>query len=199
MLSMAPFASAASCDRACLLEHAKQFNASILAHTPDQLGLGAKVQIRENTVAIALTQSRWMGVKQILSEGVYTDPVQGNVIEHVAAETTAGKPVYIGTRLKVQDGKITEVEIDFDDSDRVNLTNLVPYDPFFDTVVPVDKRATREQLTSIITRYFQGLTDHARDNARSRIRKRTSLRPWRFNKISGAIASSPRPTVRARP
>ena len=40
------------------------------------------------------------GVKRIRSEGVFADPVLGNVIEHVAAETDAGKIIYIGTRLK---------------------------------------------------------------------------------------------------
>jgi hypothetical protein len=50
---------------------------------------------------------------------VFADPVLGNVIEHIAAETDAGKIVYIGTRLKVVDGKITEVEINFDDRPEV--------------------------------------------------------------------------------
>jgi hypothetical protein len=151
---------ATTCDRACLLEQAKQFNAAMLGHTPEKIQLANGAQIRENTKAIALGDSRWTGVAKILSEGIYADPVLGNVIEHVAAETTAGKPVYIGTRLKVTDGKIVEVEINFDDGPRVNLKNLVPYDPIFNTIVPPEERATREQLQSIITTYFKGLTDH---------------------------------------
>ena len=153
-------ASAATCDRACLLKQAEQFNADMLAHTPDKLPLSASAQIRENTKPITLSESRWFGVKQIRSEGVYADPVLGNVIEHVAAETDAGKIVYIGTRLKVAGDKITEVEINFDDGPRVNAKNLIPYDPFFLTVVPEGQRSSRAQLEAIITRYFQGLTDH---------------------------------------
>jgi hypothetical protein len=42
----------------------------------------------------------------------------------------------------------------------VNVKNLVPYDPIFNTIVPPEERATREQLERIITSYFQGLTDH---------------------------------------
>ncbi len=152
--------SAESCDRACLLEQAKRFNADMLAHTPQKVPLAPDAQIRENTKAVALSGSKWMGVTKILSEGVYADPDTGNVIEHVAAETAGGKPVYIGTRLKVVDSKIKEVEINFDDSARVNLKNLVPYDPIFNTIVPRDERSTRAQLQRIITSYFQGLTDH---------------------------------------
>jgi hypothetical protein len=66
------------------------------------------------------------------------------VIEHVAAETDAGKIVYVGTRLKVVDGKITEVEINFDDRPEVNAKNLIPYDPLFNTIVPEGERSTRE-------------------------------------------------------
>ncbi len=131
----------------------------MLAQTPDKVPLAPGAAIRENTKAITLTESRWSKVKEILSEGVFTDPVKGNVIEHVAAKTAEGKPVYIGTRLKVVADKITEVEINFDDSARVNVKNLVPYDPLFNTIVPPEQRATREQLERIITSYFQGLTD----------------------------------------
>jgi hypothetical protein len=153
-------ASAQSCDRVCLLEQAKEFNANMLAHTTEKIPLGPNTQIRENTKAIALADSKWSGVKQIRSEGVYADPVKENVIEHVAAETAAGSTVYIGTRLKVANGKIAEVEINFDDSRNVNARNIVPYDPIFNTIVPSEERATREQLERIITSYFQGLTDH---------------------------------------
>ena len=160
LFALTQAAWASPCDRACLLEQAKQFNDAMLGHTPERIPLAKEVQIRENTKAIVLGDSRWMGVTKILSEGVYADPVLGNVIEHVAAETSPGKPVYIGTRLKVANGKITEVEINFDDGPRVNLKNLVPYDPIFNTIVPPEERATREQLERIITTYFKGLTDH---------------------------------------
>jgi len=153
-------ASAATCDRVCLLEQAKQFNANMLAHNTEKIPLAPDAQIRENTKAIAIADSNWATVKHILSEGLYADAVKGNVIEHVAAVTGSGKMVYIGTRLKLVDRKIKEVEINFDDHPNVNAKNLVPYDPFFNTIVPPEQRSTREQLERIIISYFQGLTDH---------------------------------------
>ena len=156
---LSPQAFAADCDRACLLEQAKQFNAAMLAHNPEEISLAPDTQIRENTKAIALRDSKWNGVAKILSEGVFADPTLGNVIEHVSAQTAEGKAVYIGTRLKVLDGKVTEVEINFDDN-RVKLKNLVPYDPIFNTILPIEEGSTREQLQRIVTSYFKGLTDH---------------------------------------
>ena len=133
----------------------------MLAHTVEKIPLAANANIRENTKGIALRDSKWIGVTKILSAGIYTDPILGNMIEHVTAEMTAGKTVYIGTRLKVVDSKIKEVEINFDDGPRVNVKNLVPYDPIFNTIVPPEARSTREELTRIITSYFKGLSDHA--------------------------------------
>ena len=153
-------ASAATCDRACLLDQAKQFNANMLAHATGKIPLASGAKIFENTKAVTLTDSKWSTIRQIRSQGVYTDPVKGNVIEHVAAENADGKIVYIGTRLKVADGKISEVEINFDDRPNVNAKNIIPYDPVFNTIVAPEERATREQLERIITSYFQGLTDH---------------------------------------
>jgi hypothetical protein len=132
----------------------------MLAHNTGKIPLASNVQIRENTKAITLADTKWSGVKRILSEGVYADAIKGNVIQHVAAETNDGKTVYIGTRLKLADGKISEIEINFDDRPDVNVKNLVPYDPIFNTIVPPEERATREQLERIITSYFKGLTDH---------------------------------------
>jgi hypothetical protein len=160
LFALSNAASAATCDRACLLEQARQFNANMLAHTTEKIPLAANANIRENTKAIALGDSKWIRVTKILSEGVYADPILGNVIEHVAAETAAGKTVYLGTRLKLVDKKIKEIEINFDDGPRVNMKNLVPYDPIFNTIVPPDERSTREELARIIISYFKGLTDH---------------------------------------
>jgi hypothetical protein len=159
-LSLGRSATAASCDRACLLQQATRFNRNMLAHRISKIPLAPTAEIRENTKAISLDASKWSTIKQIRSEGVFADPVLGNVLEHVAAETDNGKIVYVGTRLKVVDGKITEVEINFDDGPQVNAKNLIPYDPMFNTIVPEGERSTRERLERIINSYFQGLTDH---------------------------------------
>ena len=73
----------------------------------------------------------------------------------LAGRSASGKAVYIGTRLKIANRRITEVEINFDDSDHVNVRNLVPYDPIFNTIVPPEERYTREQLERIITSYLR--------------------------------------------
>jgi len=160
LFAMSSLSYPATCDRVCLLEQAKQFNANMLTHSTEKIPIAPDAQIRENTKVTALADSKWFTVKNIRSEGVFADAAKGNVIEHVAAETAGGKTVYIGTRLKLANGKITEVEINFDDRPNVNAKNLIPYDPIFNTIVPSDERSTRDELERIITSYFLGLTDH---------------------------------------
>src|SRR6476620_3976772 len=94
LFALSPVSFAATCERDCLLEQAKQFNTNMLARTTEKIPLAPNAKIRENTRAIALADSKWSTVKNIRSQGVYADAITGNVIEHVAAETDGGKTVY---------------------------------------------------------------------------------------------------------
>jgi hypothetical protein len=90
-LSFGISAAAATCDRTCLLQQAAQFDTNMLAHTLGKIPLAPAAEIRENAKAISLDASKWSMIKQIRSEGVFADPVLGNVVEHVAAKRTRGK------------------------------------------------------------------------------------------------------------
>ncbi len=79
ILTFAAFGTASattSCDRACLLDQAKQFNANMLAHTTGKIALAPGARIFENTKAVTLTDSKWSTIRQIRSQGVYTDAVK---------------------------------------------------------------------------------------------------------------------------
>lgn len=81
---------------------AKQFNANILAGTVPKIPLAPRAEIRENAKTIALSDSKWSGVTEILSEGVYADPTKGNVIEHVAAKTAGRRSILVhGSRWSI--------------------------------------------------------------------------------------------------
>lgn len=69
-LALSGVASAATCDRARLLNATKEFNANTLAHTTGKIPLATNAKIFENKKAIKLSESRWVGVTKILSQGV---------------------------------------------------------------------------------------------------------------------------------
>jgi len=70
-----------------------------------------------------------------------------------------GKPAYISTRLKVEAGGITEVELSAD-AGRVDPAYVWNLPAVLTTPVPESERMTREALDALGHRYFQTLTDH---------------------------------------
>jgi hypothetical protein len=70
-----------------------------------------------------------------------------------------GKAAYISTRLKVEAGKITEVELS-SDLVRANPAYVWNLPPVLTATVPEAERTTREALDALARRYFQTLTDH---------------------------------------
>jgi len=88
------------------------------------------------------------------------DPVSQQ-IGFIGVLQEAGKPVQLGLRLKVQEGRITEIEhlIARNLGER-NLGNLVtPRMPLL-TTVPEARRSSREQLLKIGASYYDALDDN---------------------------------------
>jgi hypothetical protein len=65
LFAFSSVATAGTCDRVCLLDQAKQFNANMLAHTTEKIPLVPSAKIFENIKAIALTERRWSTIQQI--------------------------------------------------------------------------------------------------------------------------------------
>ena len=108
-------ASAAKCDRACLDKTVDTYIAAMVAHDPSQVAFAADVKFVENTVPMKPGEGLW----KTASEGPTTfkiyvpDPVAQQVgflcmmKEH---DKDADKPIQLGLRLKLKNGKITEAE-----------------------------------------------------------------------------------------
>ena len=157
-----PFAEArgeknASCSRACLVKTMADFKASVLANTPVKLADHAEV--RENMVITTIESTAWKDVKAIKSTAVFTDPVTGNVVSRDGVEMTDGKPAYLSTRLKVEAGRLTEVELSSDVA-RANPAYVWSLPAVLTTTIPEAERMTRDALDALAHRYFQALTDH---------------------------------------
>ena len=121
----------------------------------------------ENIKPTALGASRWQTVNEIKSMISFPDAQTGNVVSRVAATNKDGAIFYIGTRLKVVDKKITEVETSFNERaiPAADAFNVLTYDPVFDTIVPTEKRMTRASLERIVLAYFEALGTHKPDPA----------------------------------
>jgi hypothetical protein len=130
------------CSQSCLARVMADFKASVLARNTAELAKGA-----------------WKDVKTVKSSAVFSDAVTGNVVSRDGVEMSDGKAAYISTRLKVEAGRITEVELSSDLA-RANPAYVWNLPPVLTATVPEAERMTREALDALAHRYFQTLTDH---------------------------------------
>lgn len=111
LLAFTASASAGTCDRGCLGGFVTQYLTAMVAHQPKKLHVAKNVRVTEDTVETKLGQSElWKNASALSPYRLdFLDTRQG-----VAATFTivqeSGMPVMLMLRLKVADGKITEVE-----------------------------------------------------------------------------------------
>ncbi len=150
--------TAVTCDRACLIGRVHDYMAALKAKDPKLAPFAAHVRFTENDVEMPIGEGLWGTVSDVSADGMAAaDPYNGQaawfglVFEH-------GAPAYYAMRLKVEAGKIAEVETvvhrqtglpaPFGDIARYG------HDPAFQEVLDPRERRPRERLMSIANAYF---------------------------------------------
>src|ERR1700733_12448768 len=104
-------ATAANCDRACLNKTVDTYIAALVAHDASQVAFASDVKFVENTVPMKPGEGLW----KTASEGPATfkiyvpDPVAQQV-GFMCLMKEGDKPIQLGLRLKLKNGKIVEAE-----------------------------------------------------------------------------------------
>lgn len=150
----------ASCDHACLSNAMSAFVTAMTTRTAGSIKLSDTVEIRENARVVPIDGTTWRQVRAVRSTMTFADVVTGNVVSRAGVELPDGKPGYISTRLRIAAGRITDVEVSADTSDRVVGTYVWNLDPGFSEVLPADQRLSRIDLEALARRYFHSLTTH---------------------------------------
>ena len=129
-----------------------------------KVGRADPVRNSENNVDMPFPAGTWETVTEIVGPDiVMADPVWGEVAIFTPIKQREIEG-YLGARLKVEDGKITEVEHII--STARNLSNPptpiarhadYAVDPLLDEVVPEAERATRDELAAHANGYFDTL------------------------------------------
>ena len=158
-------AETAACDRNCLTHMADQYLAAMEKHNPAELPLAASYKFTENTGKIAIGEGLWVGASNVSTTfRIYAaDPTSGQVgVLSVLKEF--GKPIMLVLRLKVADGKITEIEHivvrqvgAFGPYGTPGHINLQTSRPAFAETVPPSERVPREQMVKIASSYFDAI------------------------------------------
>jgi hypothetical protein len=155
------------CDRACLRAIAERYLNAVVAHDPQQAPLSVNARYTENGVELHLPDGLWRTLGKVGSYRLTVADPDDRSIGFFAKGLENGAPVLIGTRLRVMNHQITEME-----SVVARLSSTTggsafgaPKDPSIDgeprkpflTAVPIAARLSTVQLGDIVNGYFTGL------------------------------------------
>jgi hypothetical protein len=149
-------AASPACDRACLIGIADRYMEALLKQQPTGLPWARTVRFTENGVPMAIGDGLWGSVGNTATSGLrIADPRTGNVAWYgVVYDHDA--PAYLGLRLKVEEGKIAEVE-----SVVARARNPGPFgepvkfqhDALFTQELPAARRSPRERMIALADGY----------------------------------------------
>lgn len=165
LAAMTPPAGAqVSCDKPCLERIADQYRAAYVAHDVKAAPFAERVRFSENVVEMKFPDGTWDTVTQELGPPLtLSDPLTGQVSIHTAIMQN-DTPGFLAIRLKVSDGRITEVEHIV--STKRNLSGPptpigevteYQHDPEFTRPVGPEDRIGRDRLISHANGYFSTL------------------------------------------
>jgi hypothetical protein len=151
-----------NCDRACLENVMNQYLAALVAHDPKQLQFSKDVLYTENAQRMELGDGFW---KTVEGRGNYThlfaDPEFGQVA-FMGTMREAGAPLLMSLRLRIELGRITEIESVYfrpGGGGPNNIGDMDKYkseDLWFQSIPP-EQRMSRQELIAIADGYFTGL------------------------------------------
>lgn len=154
-------AAAVKCDRDCLIHAADDYMDALVARDPARVHWAKTVRYTENSVSMMIGDGVWGTVTAKDAHPLYgADPVTGNVA-WIGTVEEHGQPSYYAMRLKVEDGKTSEVEVvlrrkGMDEGPFGDPTHYT-HDPAFSEVLPAGRRLSREKLISLADGYFSTL------------------------------------------
>jgi len=155
--------AAAGCGRASLQAIADKYVEALKKGNPSLMPLASQVKYIERRKEVPLGQGIW---KTPVAVDFYRTLVDVDICETFTEVISANNtPQYVtGTRLKVVDGKITEIESLVSDKNDwlFNADNYLKYSSteHWD-IIPPDKRSDRETLIKVASDYFDIFTDYS--------------------------------------
>jgi hypothetical protein len=158
---------AADCDRACLSSLVDRYLAAVVAHDPHRLPLSADVRYTENDQLLPVGDGFWGTASAVGNyRQVFADPVAGQV-SFMGSMREGNNPLLMTLRLRVQLGRITEIETTYfrqgggGPNDIAGLDKAAP-EPFWSEAIPAAQRASRYAVATRIHSRRYWLVDEER-------------------------------------
>jgi hypothetical protein len=157
-------AVAPECDRACLIHTMDRYFEALVRHDASGLPFDRDARFTENTMPLKIgKEGLWVSASEVPT-GFRIDAadVPNDAIATMALMKAWGKPVLVSIRLKLLNGRITQIEhvLTTNALRPSSLANLVTPRPEFLADVPAGQRSDRQQLVNIADSYFEA-AEHA--------------------------------------
>jgi hypothetical protein len=154
------------CERACMEDLAGRFMQAMASHNPQSLPLAGTIRYTEMGQELPLGDGLWGTASDVGNyRHVFADPATGQ-IGMFATMKENGKPFVMGARLKVEIGRITEIEVvlyrsgsgpAWNDAGVVALDKMgKPKDMWAARPAPADRRS-RQELVAVANSYFDSI------------------------------------------
>jgi hypothetical protein len=152
-----------NCNRACLEGVIDQYLKAVVAHDPSTLPLSKDVKYTENNQVMQVGDGFWKTAQGTGSyRHIFADPEVGQVAL-MGTMIEAGAPLLMSLRLRVELGRITEIEAVFFKPGGGGPNNIAamdksgkPEEIWFRTIPPA-QRLSRQEMIAIADGYFSGL------------------------------------------
>lgn len=153
------------CDRACLVEFMNKYLSALVGHDPSRVPWADKVEFTENNARMMIGDGSWAVVTgKEDNDLIVADPLTGQVGYFGTVELN-GLPTWFSARVKVADGKVTELETVW--RPRPAVVNAaapgggdpkdLKHDPaMYDTLSPAE-RVPRRKMIDLANGYFATL------------------------------------------
>jgi hypothetical protein len=156
---------ASSCDRRCLEGFVDRYFAAVVADDPSAAPLAPNARFTENGQVLPLGEGLWKSMK---ATGSYRLAVADADAGQIALITTVvedhrdpaeGTPALMALRLKVTDGRITEIEqiLERNPDTARRVEALGTPRAAFSTPIPPRERMSRASLIATADKYFTGM------------------------------------------
>jgi hypothetical protein len=151
------------CDRACLEGVMNQYLAAVVAHDPKRAPLSADVMYTENSQSVPVGDGFWKTAQGVGNyKHYFADPEFGQVA-FMGTMMEAGAPLLMSVRLRIELGRITEIEAVFFKPGGGGPNNIAamekggPPDAMWFKSIPPEKRLSRQEMIAVADGYFTGL------------------------------------------
>lgn len=151
-----------NCPRACLESVLNQYLDALVARNPATLPLSQDLRYSENNQMMDIGDGFW---KTVEGRGnylhIFSDP-EGGQVASMGTMREAGTLILMSLRLRIELGRITEIETVFfrpggGGPNNIAFMDTFTPEPFWFKSIPPAQRQTRQELIAAADGYFTGL------------------------------------------